>query len=187
MSRCELKMAGCPRKRELQAEIDQLQSAPSLLPLSLPLPPSSFSLSSPSSSSPFSLSLLLPFFSQFTNSDGYYHVLVKEDEAGNVIGFAYNSEFREKLAYRISSVITIYLRHDLKAKGLGSLLMQALLKQMAASPVKRAYSVITLPNDASLALHRKFGFEQVGYLTDVGFKFDQYYSVAILEATVSDF
>ncbi|MEZ8129234.1 N-acetyltransferase family protein [Enterovibrio norvegicus] len=136
---------------------------------------------------PWSIEQRKTWFEKLANSDDYYHVLVKEDEAGDVIGFAYNSEFREKLAYRISSEITIYLRHDLKAKGLGSMLMQALLKQMANSPVKRAYSVITLPNDASLGLHRKFGFEQVGYLTDVGFKFDQYYSVAILEAAVSDF
>ncbi len=61
--------------------------------------------------------------------------------------------------------------------------MQTLLEKMAYSPVKRAYSVITLPNPASIRLHEKFGFQQVGILTDVGYKFDQFHSVAILEKT----
>lgn len=123
------------------------------------------------------------WFEKLTNSDGYYHVLVKEDENGQVVGFAYNGEFREKLAYKVSSEITIYLHHECRAKGLGSALLSALLEKMAQSPVKRAYSVITLPNPASLRLHEKFGFKQVGLLSDVGLKFDQYHSVVILEKT----
>lgn len=120
------------------------------------------------------------------NSEGYYHVLVKESEYGEVIGFAYNSEFREKQAYKVSSEITIYLHPDVRAKGLGSALMEALLDKMFSSPVSRAYSVITLPNPASIKLHEKFGFQQVGLLTDVGYKFDQYYSVAILEKSINN-
>ncbi|MBV7297048.1 GNAT family N-acetyltransferase [Enterovibrio paralichthyis] len=123
------------------------------------------------------------WFNKLTDSDGYYHVLVKEDDQGEVIGFAYNGEFREKLAYKVSSEITIYLHHECHAKGLGSALMQTLLEKMAHSPVKRAYSVITLPNPASIRLHEKFGFQQVGILTNVGYKFDQFHSVAILEKT----
>ncbi len=60
------------------------------------------------------------WFNKLTDSDGYYHVLVKEDDQGEVIGFAYNGEFREKLAYKVSSEITIYLHHECRAKGLGS-------------------------------------------------------------------
>ncbi|WP_394212942.1 GNAT family N-acetyltransferase [Enterovibrio calviensis] len=123
----------------------------------------------------------LAWFEKLTHSDGYYHVLVKEDPEGEVIGFAYNGEFREKLAYKISSELTIYLHHECRAKGSGSELMTALLEKMDASPIRRAYSVITLPNPASLRLHEKFGFKQVGLLTDTGYKFEQYYSVAILE------
>ncbi|WP_028024089.1 GNAT family N-acetyltransferase [Enterovibrio calviensis] len=136
---------------------------------------------------PWSIQRRQAWFEKLSDSDGYYHVLVKEDPHGHVIGFAYNGEFREKLAYKISSEITIYLHHECQAKGMGSELMAALLEKMSSSPIRRAYSVITLPNAASLRLHEKFGFTQVGYLTDVGYKFEQYYSVAILErALVTD-
>jgi phosphinothricin acetyltransferase len=43
--------------------------------------------------------------------------------------------------------------------------------------VHRAYALIALPNDTSLALHRSFGFEQVSHLTEVGRKFDRYWTV----------
>lgn len=114
-------------------------------------------------------------------SNGYYHVLVKESESGEIVGFAYNSEFREKQAFNVSSEITIYLHPERRAKGLGSELMAVLLEEIASSPICRAYSLITLPNTASMKLHEKFGFKQVGILTDVGYKFGQFHSVAMLE------
>ncbi|CZF78510.1 Phosphinothricin N-acetyltransferase [Grimontia celer] len=132
---------------------------------------------------PWSIERRQAWLQKLAENEDYYHVLVKENEHGQVIGFAYNSEFREKQAYKVSSEITIYLHPELRAKGLGSELFQALLDKMVASPISRAYSVITLPNPASLKLHEKFGFQQVGLLTDVGYKFDQYHSVAILEKT----
>ncbi|WP_281544630.1 GNAT family N-acetyltransferase [Grimontia sp. SpTr1] len=135
---------------------------------------------------PWTIERRKAWLEKLKNSEGYYHVLVKENEHGEVIGFAYNSEFREKQAYKVSSEITIYLHPGVRAKGLGSALMEALLDKMLSSPVSRAYSVITLPNPASIKLHEKFGFQQVGLLTDVGYKFDQYYSVAILEKSINN-
>ncbi|WP_325892937.1 GNAT family N-acetyltransferase [Grimontia sp. NTOU-MAR1] len=133
---------------------------------------------------PWTIERRQAWLEKLVNSDGYYHVLVKENENGEVIGFAYNSEFREKRAYKVSSEITIYLHHELRTKGLGTELLQTLLDKMSVSPVSRAYSVITLPNPASMRLHEKLGFQQVGLLTDVGYKFDKYHSVAILERPI---
>lgn len=121
------------------------------------------------------------WFEKISHNSDIYHVIVKEDEQGSVIGFAYNNEFREKLAYRVSSELTIYLHPDYASKGAGSQLMQSLLNRISTSEVHRVYSVITLPNPASLRLHEKFGFKQVGILSESGYKFEQYHSVAILE------
>ncbi|KXF81970.1 GNAT family N-acetyltransferase [Enterovibrio coralii] len=126
----------------------------------------------------------LAWFNKINHNSDIYHVLVKEDDNGKVIGFAYNNEFREKLAYRVSSELTIYLHHQYAGKGAGSELMQALLDAIEGSDIHRIYSVITLPNPASLKLHEKFGFKQVGVLSEAGYKFEQYYSVAILEKAI---
>lgn len=111
---------------------------------------------------------------------GMYHLLVAEID-GSVVGFAYNNEFREKLAYQTSTEVTIYLKPDMSVKGLGSALLSHLISDMKKSAFRRAYSLITLPNQVSEALHRKFGFVQVGQMTEVGFKFGQFHDVAIYE------
>ncbi len=47
--------------------------------------------------------------------------------------------------------------------------------------LNRAYAGITLPNDASIALHERFGFERIGTYSEVGRKFDRYWDVLWME------
>jgi len=65
--------------------------------------------------------------------------------------------------------------------GLGSRLYGALLKEVEARGFHRCYAVVSLPNDVSLALHRKLGFVEVGVLDEVGFKDGRYISTMLLE------
>ncbi|MFD2179674.1 GNAT family N-acetyltransferase [Veronia pacifica] len=111
--------------------------------------------------------------------------LVVAEKEGNIIGFAYNSEFREKRAYAVSSEITIYTDHNNRHPGTGSLLMQTLLDKIKETNIHRLFSVITLPNDASIAIHKKFGFDHVGTLDEAGFKFNRFFSVAIYQLKVT--
>jgi phosphinothricin acetyltransferase len=60
-------------------------------------------------------------------------------------------------------------------------LYQHLITALQATAAHRAYAVISLPNDASLKLHQSLGFEEVGKMTEVGYKFDQYWDTAYLE------
>lgn len=117
---------------------------------------------------------------RFENGPERYKVFVAEIE-GQIVGFAYNGCFNPKQAYDISSEVTIYTSPDVKIKGLGSQLMTSLLSHMREVGLKRAYSLITLPNPASLALHYKYNFKQVGQYESVGEKFGSYHSVAVLE------
>lgn len=120
------------------------------------------------------------WFKQFTADGTPYRLVVAKDGA-EVIGFAYNGKFREKLAYSTSSEITIYLKRDQQRRGLGSKLYETLLEMIRQTPLHRLYAAITLPNDASIALHKKFGFQQVGLMDEAGYKHDAYRSVALLE------
>ncbi|WP_025739501.1 GNAT family N-acetyltransferase [Salinivibrio socompensis] len=119
------------------------------------------------------------WFAQFDPSSRYQAWVAEQDQ--QIVGFAYNTPFNAKQAFHIASEITIYAAPDASGRGIGSQLMRTLLDGMRDQGLRRAYSLITLPNPASLALHRRLGFQQVGQLNDVGEKFGQYHSVAMLE------
>lgn len=116
-------------------------------------------------------------------------LLAADGRPDAVLGFAYAGPFRERAAYRHSVEATVYLDEGARSRGLGSLLYAELLERLreipaSASvhgPVHRVYAGIALPNAASVALHEKFGFVQVGTFVEVGFKFGQWIDVGFWE------
>lgn len=100
---------------------------------------------------------------------------------GACIGYATSSPFRPKAAYDTSVETTIYLAPGAGGGGIGSQLYGALFESLDGEDVHRAYAGITLPNDASVAIHRRFGFEQVGLYREVGRKFERYWDVGWFE------
>ncbi len=72
---------------------------------------------------------------------------------------------------------SIYLLPEAQDKGLGLQLYQALIELLRTSEVHTLIVGITLPNDASIALHEKLGFHKVGEFEEVGKKFDNYLNV----------
>jgi phosphinothricin acetyltransferase len=109
------------------------------------------------------------------------HRLLVAEAAGRVVGYATSSPFRAKAAYDPSVETTIYLAPEQVGRGVGSRLYGALFESLAGEDVHRAYAGVTLPNPASLALHRRFGFRSLGVYQEVGRKFGRYWSVEWLE------
>lgn len=107
-------------------------------------------------------------------------VLVAEAE-GDVVGAAYSSWYRPKVAYERSVETSIVLDRDWIGRRLGSALYRALLDELAAAGTHRAYAVVTLPNDASVALHHRLGFRDVGVEDECGWKLGRYWSTLTLE------
>lgn len=103
--------------------------------------------------------------------------LVMESEDGIVIGFAYASTWKERLAYRFTAEVTIYLSPELLPKGTGTKLYTALFHSLQSTSIKTIIGCITLPNKASEKLHEKFGMDKVGHFKGVGYKFDQWLDV----------
>lgn len=126
---------------------------------------------------------LSSWFSQY-NESGPYRLLVAE-LSDRVIGYASSGQFRSKAAYHTSVETSIYIDSKELGRGYGAQLYRALLEQLAAAGLHRAYGGVTLPNEASIALHKKLGFEEVGVFTQVGCKFGQYYDVCWLEKSLS--
>jgi phosphinothricin acetyltransferase len=109
------------------------------------------------------------------------HRLLVADRGDRILGWACSHTFRPKAAYATSVETTIYLDRDALGQGLGSALYDALFGALAEEDVHRAYAGITLPNPASEALHRRFGFEPVGTFQAVGFKLGRFWDVCWYE------
>jgi phosphinothricin acetyltransferase len=109
-----------------------------------------------------------------------YRLLVAEDD-GRVVGYAGTGRFRDKRAYDTSVEASIYCEPEARGRGIGSLLYKALFEAIAKEDINRILGGITLPNDASMALHRRFGFSQVALFTQNGRKFGRYWDVAWYE------
>lgn len=120
-----------------------------------------------------------PWFDQFAETGRHRLLVATQGDA--LLGYAGCHGFRSKAAYDPSIETTIYLAHDAVGKGLGVRLYEALFEALEGEDVHRAYAGVTLPNDASLALHERFGFEEVGCFREVGRKFDRYWDVVWLE------
>jgi phosphinothricin acetyltransferase len=102
-----------------------------------------------------------------------------------VVGFATSSTFRERPAYATSVETSVYCRHDRTGEGIGSVLYTAVFEALRGEDVHRAYAGTTLPNDASLALHKRFGFTDIGVFHQAGRKFGRYWDVLWMEKALS--
>lgn len=112
---------------------------------------------------------------------GRYHLLVAE-VAGVVAGYVETQRFRPKPAYDRSLELSIYVAPDAVGAGVGAALYSALFARLDGDErFHRAYSIIALPNDASVAFHERWGFVHRGTLHEAGHKFGRYLDVAYYE------
>lgn len=106
--------------------------------------------------------------------------LVVEPE-GRVVGYAHASAWKGRCAYRFSAEVTVYLEAGQGGGGIGSELYGALIAAMRERGYHALLGGIALPNDASIALHEKFGFEKIAHFREVGHKFDRWIDVGYWE------
>ncbi len=92
------------------------------------------------------------------------------EEQGQLIGYAYAGEWKGRCAYRYSVEVSVYLSPRATGQGCGTRLYRELFARLAAQSMHVVIGGITLPNPASIALHEKFGMEQVAHFREVGFK-----------------
>lgn len=103
------------------------------------------------------------------------------DVDGRALGWACSKTFRTKAAYDSSVETSIYLDNDVGGQGIGSMLYAALLAELERSDVHMAVAGATLPNPASVALHKRFGFRSIGVFREIGRKFDRFWDVEWFE------
>lgn len=99
------------------------------------------------------------------------------EENATVVGYAYATTWNSRSAYRHTVETTVYLSNASLAKGWGSKLYTSLFSKLNVQNIHVIIGGITLPNEASIALHEKFGMKKVAHFKEVGYKFDQWHDV----------
>jgi L-amino acid N-acyltransferase YncA len=103
------------------------------------------------------------------------------EEKGAVTGYAYAGPWKARSAYRHTVESSVYLSAAETGRGLGTLLYEALFRQLREHTIHAVVAGITLPNQASVALHEKSGFVKVGHFREVGRKFNSWLDVGYWE------
>ena len=114
------------------------------------------------------------------------HPFIIAEENGQVIGFAYGAPMHPHDAYRWSCELTVYVDHRRLHEGIGSGLYRRMLALMRHMGYMHAYACITADNAASIAMHERFGFPQVGLYPAIGYKSGAWHDVAWLALTLTD-
>jgi len=106
------------------------------------------------------------------------------EQAGVVVGYAYAVPFRKRPAYRYAVKHSIYVHHEHLSRGVGRLLLPALIDACAAAGYRQMIGYIDAANQASLRLHESFGFRQVGLLPAIGYKFGRWTDTAMVQRSL---
>jgi phosphinothricin acetyltransferase len=111
---------------------------------------------------------------------GAHAVIVAEDE-GEVVGFASLSPFRDRPAYNSTVEDSIYVRSDQRGRQVGRRLLEELLSLAAQHGFHTVIARIVGGHEASIGLHRRLGFSEIGTEREVGRKFGTWLDVVAMQ------
>jgi len=109
------------------------------------------------------------------------HVVIVVEVAGTVAGFASLSPFKDRAAYRPTVENSVYVDRDFQRRGLGRVLMTALVDRARMFGFHSVIARIAEGNPGSIALHEAFGYRIVGVEREVGRKFGRWLDVTELQ------
>jgi phosphinothricin acetyltransferase len=105
--------------------------------------------------------------------------VAEQDEL--VLGYATYGIFREKIGYQYTIEHSVYVNQDYQGKGIGKSLLSKLIEQAKLEGYHIMVGGIDAKNADSIAFHQKMGFEIVGHLKEVGYKFDQWLDLCFMQ------
>ena len=101
-----------------------------------------------------------------------------------VIGFGTYGTFREKIGYQFTVEHSVYVAENFIGKGVGKLLLKSLIELAKSQNIHVMIGAIDAENLSSIAFHEKFGFEVVGNIRQVAFKFDRWLDLVLMQLIV---
>ena len=115
-----------------------------------------------------------------------YPYLIAED-GGRIVGFAYAHRIAERAAYDWDVEFSIYLDGSHTGRGIGTTLSRAAFKLLEMQGVRNVFSLIAVPNPASIGLHEKLGFRHMGTQERAGYKLGAWHDVEWMQKPIGDF
>jgi phosphinothricin acetyltransferase len=111
--------------------------------------------------------------------------LVAESPNGQILGYALVSPWSPKAGYRYTVENSIYLGPAARGKGLGRPLLEALLERCREADIREVIAIIADQGaEASIAMHERLGFVEVGRMGRVGFKFDRWLGTITMQKSL---
>jgi phosphinothricin acetyltransferase len=116
---------------------------------------------------------------------GNYPYLIAE-ENGEILGYAYGHQFRARVAYRHTVEVSVYIKKGFHGRGIATELYKALFPEIGRRDFHAVIAGISLPNEASVKLHEKFGMTKIAHFKEVGFKFGKWIDTGYWELMIND-
>ena len=107
--------------------------------------------------------------------------VIVAEQNNQCIGFATYDQFRKKVGYRFTMEHSVYLLSNQRGNGIGSQLMQELIRRAKEDGMHSLIGVVDANNDKSIRFHEELGFINTGMVKEVGYKFDQWLDIVILQ------
>ncbi|CAN5414615.1 GNAT family N-acetyltransferase [soil metagenome] len=115
----------------------------------------------------------------------HYPWLVAVSPTGMILGYTYVTPWKQKAGYRFTVEDSIYLSPAATGRGIGKALMGRMLDDAAEAGIKEVIAVIADRGaDASIQMHKNFGFAEVGRMGKVGFKFGRWLGTVLLQKSL---
>ncbi len=125
-------------------------------------------------------------FRERVRAFGDSHAWLVAEVGGRPVGYAYGSPHRPRAAYRWTAEVSAYVAPDSHRSGLGRRLYEQLFDRLADRGFCTALAIVTLPNEGSVAFHRRMGFAPVGVFPRAGRKFGRWHDVLWLSRRLRD-
>jgi phosphinothricin acetyltransferase len=112
---------------------------------------------------------------------GAFSVIVADDAASGVVGFAALSTYRDRAGYRTTVENSVYVHQQHQRRGVGRILLGALIEVARDSGFHTIIARIDSQSEGSLALHQSLGFIHVGIEREIGRKFGRWLDSVIMQ------
>jgi phosphinothricin acetyltransferase len=110
-----------------------------------------------------------------------FPIFVAEEDSGTIVGWSSLSRFHDRKGYQFTCENSIYVAANSRGRGIGKLLLEPLIESAQKIGLHAIIAVIDASNEASLRLHGRLGFFEVGRFRRVGFKFGRWLDVVYME------